>query len=192
MLYLKCLPYETIEEPIRKWTPWLQEWGARTGVRIRVPVLRVINEKREETVYTESNTINLMLDKNFGEVKFTPDENSLGYQEMLRWFSWCDEILKPHIDLFKYGANLQFNKIAHIEHTKKLREILVSLEHALEDKKYLLNDVLSLADIAIIPFIRQIMRTRDGEFDFSNFPNIQNWALLLIESDWFSERIMRK
>lgn len=192
LLYLKGLTYETVEEPIRKWTPWLKEWGAKTGEPIRVPILRVIDDSGVETVYTESNTINMMLDKTFDEVSFTPPKDSLECQEMEQWFSWCDEILKPQIDLYKYGMNLQFDKDAHKGHNEKLREILSQLEHALIDKEYLVGDKLSLSDIAIIPFIRQIMRTREGEFDFTSFPNIKRWTLSLIETEWFQDEVMKK
>lgn len=192
LLRLKNLTYETVEEPIRKWTPWLLEWGTKTGERLRVPILRVIDDNGKETVYTESNNINLMLDETYGELTFTPLKNSLECIEMEKWFSWCDEILKPQIDLFKYGKNLQFDKEAHKGHTEKLREILTTLEQALIGKEYLIADTLSLADIAIIPFIRQIMRTREGEFDFSLFPNTKRWTLSLIESKWFQEEVMKK
>lgn len=191
LLHLKGISFETVEEPLRKWTPWMREWGQSSGERLRVPVLR-LSENGKEEMYTESNLINQMLDEKFGEKIFTPPINSAEYNEMNAWFSWCDEELKPQIDLFKYGKNLQFDKIAHIEHTKKLRELLSLLELALFNKKYLLNNTITLADIAIIPFIRQIMRTREEEFDFGDFPNIERWALSVIKTEWFSEVVMKK
>lgn len=191
MLHLKGVPYENVEEPIRKWTDWLREWGERTGERLRVPVLRIIENEKEE-IYTESNNINLMLDERFGEVAFTPVKDSPEYKEMEEWFLWCDKILKPQIDLYKYGENLKFDKVAHVGHTEKLREMLGHLESSLVNKKYLLDERLTLADIAIIPFIRQIMRTREGEFDFTDFPNVKRWTLSLIETGWFTDIVMKK
>lgn len=191
VLYLKQIEYEAVEEPIRIWSPWLKEWGARTGERTRVPVLRAIHVDGKETAYMESNDINEMLDKTIERMQFTPLSIDT-YQEMKQWFLWCEKILKPQIDLYKYGENLKFDKDAHCAHTQKLEEILHTLEITLKNKTYLLEERLTLADIAIIPFIRQIMRTREGKFDFTNFPHIRRWTLSLTETQWFTDVVMKK
>ncbi len=169
----------------------MKDWGARTGEHIRVPVLRAIHEDGTEAVYPESNDINEMLDKTGGGIQFTPLSIDT-YQEMTNWFLWCDKTLKPQIDLYKYGKNLTFDKDAHRGHTQKLQEMLRTLETTLQNKTYLLEERLTLADIAIVPFIRQIMRTREGEFDFTPFPRIKSWTLSLIETDWFINVVMKK
>jgi glutathione S-transferase len=191
LLYLKQIEYETVEEPIRIWTPWMKEWGAQTGERIRVPILRKVGVDGIETVYTESNDINEMLDKTVKGAQFTPQSTDT-YQEMKQWFLWCEKILKPQIDLYKYGENLKFDKDAHRAHTQKLEEILHTLETTLKSKTYLLEERLTLADIAIIPFIRQIIHTREGEFDFTDFPHIRKWTLSLTETRWFTDVVMKK
>jgi glutathione S-transferase len=191
LLYLKHIEYEAVEEPIRRWTPWMKEWGAQTGERIRVPVLQAIDGDGKETVYTESNDINETLDTTGEGRQFTPLSIDT-YQEMKQWFLWCDTTLKPQVDLYKYGKDLMFDKDAHSGHTQKLQEILCTLETTLESKTYLLEERLTLADIAIIPFIRQIMRTREGEFDFTSFPHIRMWTLSLIETKWFTDIVMKK
>jgi glutathione S-transferase len=73
------------------------------------------------------------------------------------------------------GANERSNKEMH-----QMRE------------SYLVEERLTLADIAIIPFIRQIMRTREGEFDFSPFPRVLAWTNSIIETDWFKNEVMKK
>jgi glutathione S-transferase len=192
LLYLKQIPYETIEEPLRVWTPWMREWSAKTGERPRVPILRVIDEVGTETVITESNNILQVLDAEHVPISYTPAANSKASQEMLAWFTWCDEVLKQHVDLFKYGKNLVFDTTEHIQHTDTLRNTLTTLEAALTDTNYLLENRLTLADIAIIPFIRQIMRTREGECSFTDFPGIKAWANTIIEAVWFRDIVMKK
>jgi len=192
LLYLKGIEYELVEEPLRKWTDWMREWGDRTGERIRVPVLRSVDKSGIETVYLESNNINEMLDRTCGDITYTPALYSSSYSEMKAWMKWCDDVLKPQIDLYKYGENLIFDNEKNSEHTDTLRGILEKLEHELHDKKYLIEDRITLADIAIIPFIRQIMRTRGGEFDFGDFPNTQSWTLSVIETPWFMDVVMKK
>ena len=103
-----------------------------------------------------------------------------------------DKELKPIIDLYKYGENLRFNAELHVIHTAELQKLMQILEDLLKTESYLVGETLTLADIAIIPFIRQIMRTREGEFDFTPYPSVQKWTDSIIETDWFQEIVMKK
>lgn len=192
LLYLKKIPYEIVEEPLREWTPWMKEWSSASGERARVPVLRVVGDDEREEIIPESNDINLFLDGLDNEPKFTPTENTPVYTEMLSWWKWCAEELKPMLDLYKYGENLVFDIEKHIEHTVELQKLVQKLEDALQGKDCLIGDELTLADIAIIPFIRQIMRTREGEFDFTPYPKVLAWTNSIIETDWFKNEIIKK
>jgi len=192
LLHLKKIPYEIVEEPLREWTPWMKEWSFAHNERSRVPVLRYVLEESVEKVMPESNEMNLFIDLVDEKPEFTPTRDSFEYAEMTTWWKWCAEELKPMIDLYKYGANLKFDTEAHVLHTIELQKLMQVLEDALQDKKYLLEKRLTLADIAIIPFIRQIMRTREGEFDFSPFPHVLAWTNSIIETDWFKNEVMKR
>lgn len=192
LLYLKNLEYELIEEPLREWTPWMKKWSEDTNERARVPVLRVVHEDGTENVMPESNEMNLFIDTYEGKPVYTPEQGSLGFSEMQKWWKWCDDELKPMIDLYKYGANLKFDKETHIFHTVQLQNLVQTLEDTLQEKQYLIEERLTLADIAIIPFIRQIMRTREGEFNFVQYPRVLAWTQNIVETDWFQDEVMRK
>lgn len=192
LLYLKGLEYEIVEESLREWTPWMKTWSAETGERARVPVLRYSGEYGMEKIMPESNEMNLFIDAYDEKPEYTPTKESDGYKEMLEWWKWCAEELKPMIDLYKYGEHLKFDKEAHNFHMIQLRNLVQVLEDALEDKNYLIEERLTLADIAIIPFIRQIMRTREGEFDFSPYPRVYAWTQDIIDTDWFQDEVMKK
>ncbi len=192
LLYLKRIEYDIVEEPLREWTPWMKEWAFRTGERTRVPVLRYVLEEGVEKVMPESNEMNLFIDNSDGDPKFTPGIDSPGYSEMLEWWNWCDKKLKPMIDLYKYGVNLQFDPLIHPLHTEELQKLIQVLENHLQSRKFLIEERLTLADIAIIPFIRQIMRTREGEFDFTPYPKVLAWANQILQTDWFQNEIMKK
>lgn len=191
VLCLKKIDYEIVEEPLREWTPWMKEWSEQHTEKPRVPILRVIADDGTEKIIPESNDINLYLDESYGMSEFTPQKNTEAHYEMLRWFVWCDTQLKPAVDLYKYGANLKFDARTNIGHTKKLQEYIQYLEDSLASKKYLLEERLTLSDIAIIPFIRQIMRTRGGEFSFEPYPNVLEWTSSIIETDWFKNEVMK-
>ncbi len=57
---------------------------------------------------------------------------------------------------------------------------------------FLIEGRLTLADIAIIPFIRQIMRTREGEFDFASYPKVLAWTNGLVGTVWFQNVVIKK
>lgn len=192
LLHLKGIQYEIVEEPLRVWTPWMKEWSFATGERPRVPVLRYVMEEGVEKVMPESNEMNLFLDSVDENPKFTPAHDTPGYEEMLKWFDWCAKKFKPMIDLYKYGENLKFDKEAHVFHTAELKKLVQELEDALEGKEYLIEERLTVADVAIIPFVRQIMRTREGEFDFAPYPRVLKWANKILEADWFNSVVMKK
>ena len=59
-------------------------------------------------------------------------------------------------------------------------------------KNYLIEERLTLADIAIIPFIRQTMRTREGEFDMTPYPRVLAWANGMLETLWFKDIMLKK
>ena len=187
----KDIPFEVVEEPLRKWTDWMHTWSTETGERARIPVLRV-RDGDTEKIYTESNEINLMLDASDGDPVYTPEEDTVAYKEMYAWFSWCDDVFKHQIDRYKYGENLVFDREKQVEHERVLREMLQKLEDRLANRKHLLGGERTLADIAVIPFVRQIMRTRNGEFDFADFPKTERWTKDLIETDWFTQKVMQK
>jgi glutathione S-transferase len=183
VLALKKIPYEVVEERLRDWTDWMID----NVPAPRVPILRIGNK-----IIRESNAINFFLNKNFDQdIDLIPDNNSK-YTEMESWMDWCDMKLKSQIDLFKYGENRVFDSVKHPAYEQKLRELLHQLEDTLVSRPNLLGADLSLADVAIIPFIRQIMRTRSGEFDWGDFLQTKFWANNILETEWFQEEVMRK
>lgn len=192
ILHLKGIEHEIVEEPLREWTVWMREWAKHTGERSRVPVLQYWDEDGVEHIMPESNEINFFLDAVDGTAQFTPRVESPGYVEMMRWWSWCDVELKPMIDLYKYGKNREWDRISNEMHMRELGVHLQKLETRLADRAYMVEERLTLTDIAIIPFVRQIMRVRDGEFDFSPYPQITSWANSILETDWFKNEVMKK
>lgn len=170
----------------------MQEWSEATGERSRVPVLRYWDDHGTEHVMPESNDIDYFLDTYGGDPAYTPQEGSAGWKEMQEWWRWCDEETKPMIDLYKYGKNREWNREANAQYMNELSASVQKIDDHLKQHPYLVEDRLTLADIAVIPFVRQIMRTRNGEFDFGPFPRVVAWANTILETDWFNEIVMQK
>ncbi|MFT5037378.1 MAG: glutathione S-transferase [Candidatus Azotimanducaceae bacterium] len=196
LMHLKGVEYSVIEEPMREWTGWMQDWSRENEEKPRVPVLRYTEEdeggRDVEHIMPESLAINLFLDARDGKLEFTPEVGSAGYAEMEKWGDWYDVEVKEAANLYKYGENRVFDIEKNDAHMQNLRPHIQKLEDHLSEHAYLVEDRLTLADIAVIPFIRQILRVRDGEFDFSDFPKTVAWVEMITETDWFKDEVMKK
>ncbi len=68
---------------------------------------------------------------------------------------------------------------------------LQKLEGQLTKQQYLLGNSISIADIAIFPFIRQFAAVDAAWFAETNYPNLRAWLAGLVSTTLF-ERIMQK
>ena len=68
---------------------------------------------------------------------------------------------------------------------------LQSLDARLATAPYLFGTRLSLADLAVFPFVRQFANTDRNWFDSSPLPHLQSWLEQLLDSDRFAA-IMHK
>jgi len=104
-------------------------------------------------------------------------------QEMLAFIDINDFEFKPWLDKYKYSDR-------HPEYTQtyyreQAEEFLILLEMRLSVNKYLFADYLTLADIAIFPFIRQFASVDQQWFEQNDYPLVQKWLTLLINSELF-------
>jgi len=68
---------------------------------------------------------------------------------------------------------------------------LQKLETLLIKSNYLLSEKISLADIAIFPFIRQFSAVDSSWFEIAPYPKLRAWLRRLVNSELF-EAIMKK
>ncbi len=91
-----------------------------------------------------------------------------------------DGAFKQHLDRYKYP-----NRYAS-EHTDDVQAFaalhraagaawLVSLQHRLRDKNWLFSDGASLADMAVLPFVRQFAHTDATWFAAQPWPQLATW-----------------
>ena len=99
---------------------------------------------------------------------------------MLTLISANDGAFKQHLDRYKYP-----NRYAS-EHTDDVQAFaalhraagaawLVSLQHRLRDKNWLFSDGASLADMAVLPFVRQFAHTDAAWFAAQPWPQLATW-----------------
>lgn len=94
-----------------------------------------------------------------------------------------DGKFKVHLDHYKYFDRYPEQSM---EYYRSQAEIFLTvLEKKLTTRKYLLRDSISIADVAIFPFIRQFSFVDKDWFDGAPYPSLQGWLENLLRSNLF-------
>jgi glutathione S-transferase len=100
-----------------------------------------------------------------------------------------DEDFKLLLDAYKYAE--RFPRLSRLEHRNNAEYFLRRLEHRLVEHPYLIADRQTIADIAIMPFIRQFAGVEPKWFEHCEYAGVRRWLNQQIESDLF-KAVMRK
>jgi glutathione S-transferase len=145
-----------------------------------VPVLQ-LNDK---TVIDESiDVMKWALAQSDPEHWYTENievQNSLIYQNDGDYKKWLD----------KYKYHVRFKDGSYEEYQYAVGEILKTYESTLSKSLYLCGDKVTLADMALFPFIRQGAYVDLNWFN-AQFPKLSTWLKIFKESELF-ETIMKK
>lgn len=110
-------------------------------------------------------------------------------KSMLTLIDENDFEFKQWLDKYKYAD--RHPEESEIYYREQCEDFLMKLEIRLHYNRYLFSNKISLADIAIFPFIRQFAAVDRAWFLQSPYPNIQSWLATLTESPLFI-RVMNK
>lgn len=94
-----------------------------------------------------------------------------------------DTSFKLALDKYKYAIRFPEQSVA--DYRAQAEVFLHKLELLLSASPYLLNRQLTLADIAIFPFIRQFAAVDAVWFLTAPYPHLRSWLNKLVESDLF-------
>ncbi len=100
-----------------------------------------------------------------------------------------DGAFKHHLDRYKYADRYDADPV---EHRTAGVAVLENLERRLSAHAYLCGDRRTLADIAIMPFIRQFAQTDRAWFDAQPLPLVQRWLAGLRASPLFETAMVRR
>ena len=100
-----------------------------------------------------------------------------------------DKTFKEHLDHYKY-AN-RFPEFSAELYRHQGEEFLQRLDGLLGDSSYLLANHITLADIAIFPFIRQFAFVDIDWFDNSQYTQLKSWLSGMLEMELFKD-VMKK
>ena len=96
---------------------------------------------------------------------------------------------KKNLDKYKYAD--RFPEHSKEYYRSQCEIFLNALEEKLQFKLYLIEDRISIADIAIFPFIRQFRLVDENWFLNSKYDALKKWLQGLINSRMFKE-VMKK
>ncbi|NRB39088.1 MAG: glutathione S-transferase [Pseudomonadales bacterium] len=96
----------------------------------------------------------------------------------------CDEQFKPLLDNYKYFQ--RHPELSQQQHRDRAVCFLQDWNRRLSQQTYLLGDVLSLADLAIFPFVRQFAHVDKDWFFANELIHLQTWLQRCLESALFT------
>ena len=117
------------------------------------------------------------------------DPNSWQQEGFKQLIDENDSVFKQHLDKYKYSVRYPEHST---EYYRQQGEVfLQQLEQCLEKHKYLLCDQITIADVAIFPFIRQYAHVDKPWFDQTPYRHLQAWFDEFLQSDFFNA-VMKK
>ena len=106
-------------------------------------------------------------------------------KETRRLINFNDNEFKQHLDHYKYADRFpQYSKESYREHAEGF---LKRLEANLNQTQFLITDNITLADIAIFPFIRQFAYVDKDWFENSEYKKVSQWLNFLLDMTLFKD-----
>jgi len=149
-----------------------------------VPVLRLPDEQ----VIDESLDVMLWAVMQNDPENWMPDSDEMR-TAIMALIEENDGPFKSSLDHYKY--HVRFPERTQKEYRHEGEVFLGKLEKRLSDHRYLFSNEVSLADMAIFPFIRQFSNTDIEWFENAPYPNLQCWLKEILSSRRFSQ-VMKK
>lgn len=110
-----------------------------------------------------------------------PEDGTL--EEMLALIEICDGPFKHHLDRYKYTTRYEGEDSDH--HRSEGLRFLEQLNERLKAREQLFGTRVSLADMAIMPFVRQFANADREWFDAQPLEPLQRWLKGHLESPRF-------
>ncbi|MBL4608262.1 MAG: glutathione S-transferase [Pseudomonadales bacterium] len=149
-----------------------------------VPVLQLV----DGTVIDESRDIIMWALEQSDPQSWLPNHVH-DEKETLRLIDCNDYEFKLYLDKYKYADRFPEQSIEY--YRQQAEVFLRQLEDKLHNNLYLLGNDISLADIAIFPFIRQFAHVDKNWFDQSEYKKLQKWLAYFLALPLFND-VMKK
>lgn len=141
---------------------------------------------------TDQNVIEESLDIMLWAAEHHAIWQSLDEQQRKEAFILIEEndvSFKQALDRYKYAD--RYPEHSEQYYRQQGEQFLSKLEYRLNQQIGLMSDTLTLADFAILPFVRQFALVNWDWFSNADYPRLQNWLNGFLQSDLFTQ-IMHK
>ena len=144
-----------------------------------VPVLIIDHDECSEnqhykpTIIDESVEIMLWALKRNDPEDLLQAEDSGKLDAMLALIWRNDKEFKPNLEVYKLAK--RFHKESEVADRQTCEDFVAELERRLERGDYFMGDQASLADYALLPFVRQFARVDRKWYLQSPYPRLRDW-----------------
>jgi glutathione S-transferase len=173
-LHEKRIPFHTIQEDLKNLSEDLRKLHPEAKVPLLIDGDRVIYESAVITEY---------IDEAYPATPLMPEEAGERCEVRL-WTYWCNHFFKINVDQYKYGVS-RFSKEECIGCAERLQDQLSKIEMRLRDHDWLVGNRISLADIHVFPFVRQLWRVIPTPTFLIDFSSTKKWLDALQERPSF-------
>lgn len=117
-----------------------------------------------------------------------PNKDSVNYDELI---STNDNSFTKHLNHYKYPNRYPEDSKGVDFYLSKCEQFLQGLEQSLTESQFLFSNDLTLADLAIFPFVRQFSIVDLSWFESSPYPKLRNWLASISAMDIFSTAMQK-
>ena len=149
-----------------------------------VPVLSVAGQVIDESLAI----MHWALEQNDPQDWLLKDD-PVGQQLITELIEENDQVFKVHLNRYKYAE--RYPEQPMTVYRAEGEVFLRRLDELLEGRDYLLAEHPSLADVALMPFVRQFAHVDREWFGQSPYHRLQAWLQRFLESELFTD-VMRK
>ena len=172
-IYAAQLPVIYQEVSLKNKPPGLLEASPKGTVPVLItPDGKVIEQSRDIMLWAleQSDPMNWL-------------ESGNAQDEMNQLIDCCDVEFKPLLDRYKYFERYPEN--SQQEYRERAEGFLQLLEKRLGEHRFLINDAMGCADVAIFPFIRQFAGVDPDWFAASAYKKLGSWLNGCVNSEVF-------
>jgi glutathione S-transferase len=116
-------------------------------------------------------------------------DNAAAVRDIADLITRNDGEFKTSLDRYKYAV--RYPEFSQVEYRQRGEVFLSELEDLLQQRDYLVADHLTLADVALAPFVRQFCYVDPDWFWQSPYPKLRAWLQRFLDSELFIQ-VMRK
>jgi len=175
-IHIACIQVEHIEVSLKAKPQSLLDYSPKGTVPVVVTADgKVIEQSRDIMRWALEQS-----DPDNWQMK--PDE--IKQQEMIALVDTCDNDFKPLLDRYKYHD--RYPEQSQIDYRQQADFFLQQLEQRLSANRFLMDENMRFADVAIFPFIRQFAGVDSEWFNQSPYQKLRNWLQTCTSSALFA------